>query len=64
MFSDTFAGIAPASVPLFIVFQCIGAALGVGLALLLYPDTTAADDVLVPYTTDGVTASTVERNTR
>jgi glycerol uptake facilitator-like aquaporin len=64
MFSDTFAGIAPASVPLFIVFQCIGAALGAGLALLLYPDTTAADDVLVPHTTDSVTASTVERNTR
>jgi glycerol uptake facilitator-like aquaporin len=65
MFSDTFAGIAPASVPLFVVFQCLGAALGAGLALLLYPDTpTAADDVLVPHTTDGVTASTVERNTR
>jgi glycerol uptake facilitator-like aquaporin len=64
MFSDTFAGIAPASVPLFIVFQCIGAALGAGLALLLYPDTTAADDVLVPHTTDRFTASTVERNTR
>ena len=49
--------------PLFIVFQILGAALGAGLALLLYPDTaTAADDVLVPHTTDGVTAP--ERNTR
>ncbi len=36
-FSDTFAGIAPASVPLFIVFQLIGAALGAGLTELLYP---------------------------
>jgi glycerol uptake facilitator-like aquaporin len=39
MFSDTFAGITPASVPMFIVFQLLGAALGVGVALLLYPDT-------------------------
>ena len=62
MFSDTFAGIAPASVPLFVVFQIVGAALGAGLALLLYPDTaTAADDVLIPHTTDAVTP---ERNTR
>ena len=65
MFSDTFAGIAPASVPLFVVFQCLGAALGAGLALLLYPDTaTAADDVLVPHSTDGITAGAAERNTR
>ena len=65
MFSDTFAGIAPASVPLFIVFQCVGAALGAGLTLLLYPDTaTAAEDVLVPHTTDGITAPAAERNTR
>ena len=65
MFSDTFAGIASASVPLFVVFQCLGAALGAGLALLLYPDTTtAADDVLVPHSTDGITAGAAERNTR
>ena len=65
MFSDTFAGVAPTSVPLFVVFQCLGAALGAGLTLLLYPDTPdAADDVLVPHTTDGVIASTAERNTR
>jgi glycerol uptake facilitator-like aquaporin len=62
MFSDTFAGIAPASVPPFVVFQCIGAALGVGLALLLYPATaTATDDVVVPRTDDALTA---ERNIR
>jgi glycerol uptake facilitator-like aquaporin len=64
MFSDTFAGIAPASVPLFVVFQIIGAALGAALALLLYPDTaTTADDVVVPHTTDGIRARSVERNT-
>ena len=51
MFSDTFAGIAPASVPMFIVFQILDAALGAGLALLLYPDApTAADAVVVPHT--------------
>ena len=65
MFSDTFAGIAPTSVPLFVVFQCLGAALGAGLALLLYPDVpAAADDVLVPHTTDGITAPAAERNTQ
>ncbi|MGA8988083.1 MIP/aquaporin family protein [Aeromicrobium sp.] len=37
MFSDTFAGIAPTSVPAFVVAQIIGAAIGVGLALALYP---------------------------
>lgn len=54
MFSDTFAGIAPASVPMFIVFQFLGAALGTGLALLLYPDTPAtADALVVPLDTPG-----------
>jgi glycerol uptake facilitator-like aquaporin len=33
MFSDTFAGIAPESVPLFIVAQFIGGALGAALAI-------------------------------
>ena len=65
MFSDTFAGIAPASVPMFIVFQIVGAALGAALALLLYPDVPdAADDVVVPHTADGITARAAERNTR
>jgi glycerol uptake facilitator-like aquaporin len=50
MFSDTFAGIAPASVPMFIVFQILGAALGTALALFLHPDTgTTADAVVVPH---------------
>ena len=31
MFSDTFAGIAPASVPAFMAAQLVGAALGWGL---------------------------------
>ena len=35
MFSDTFAGIYPASAPMFIVMQLIGAGLAVGLVMLL-----------------------------
>lgn len=35
--TDTFSGIAPASVPAFIVFQVIGAAIGAALTEALYP---------------------------
>ncbi|WP_295644588.1 MIP/aquaporin family protein [uncultured Methylibium sp.] len=35
MFSDSFAGIAPASVPGFVIAQIVGAALGAGLHALL-----------------------------
>jgi glycerol uptake facilitator-like aquaporin len=50
MFSDTFAGIAPSSVPAFIVMQVIGAAVAVLAVLALYPDATAvAKDVVVPH---------------
>ena len=35
MFTDTFAGIAPSSVPGFVIAQCVGAAVGVGLHTLL-----------------------------
>ncbi|MFM2437750.1 MAG: hypothetical protein RLZ55_561 [Actinomycetota bacterium] len=35
--TDTFAGIAPASVPLFVVFQMIGAVIGAGLTAVFYP---------------------------
>jgi glycerol uptake facilitator-like aquaporin len=52
MFSDTFAGISPASVPLFIVFQIVGATLGTALVVTLYPDAPqAADAVVVPHDT-------------
>lgn len=48
-FSDTFAGIAPTSVPGFILAQLAGLALGVGLLTALYPDAgAAADQVVVP----------------
>ncbi len=50
IFSDTFAGIAPASVPAFILAQIVGAGLGAVLVLALYPDVAAAsDDVVVPH---------------
>jgi glycerol uptake facilitator-like aquaporin len=50
MFSDTFAGIAPASVPAFIGAQLIGLLVAVGIVRLLYPDIAqAADAVLVPH---------------
>ncbi len=37
MFSDSFAGIAPDSVPWFVVAQLVGAAVGVALVLVLLP---------------------------
>jgi glycerol uptake facilitator-like aquaporin len=37
MFSNTFAGIAPSSVPMFVVMQMIGGALGVIAVRMLYP---------------------------
>ncbi len=35
--TDTFAGIAPASVPAFVVFQVVGAVVGAGLTELFHP---------------------------
>jgi glycerol uptake facilitator-like aquaporin len=50
IFSDTFAGIAPASAPAFIAMQLIGLIVGVAITLALYPDAgTRADDVVVPH---------------
>ena len=50
MFSDTFAGIEPASAPAFVLAQLIGAGLGVGLVRALYPDVAlAAGNAVVPH---------------
>jgi glycerol uptake facilitator-like aquaporin len=51
MFSDTFAGIAPASVPAFVVAQLIGGAVAIGVLRVLYPDITPdeAAEVMVPH---------------
>jgi arsenate reductase len=50
MLSDTFAGIAPGSVPMFVLMQLIGGAVAVGVIAVLYPDVAVvADDVVVPH---------------
>jgi len=50
MFSDTFAGIAPASAPGFIAAQLVGALVGIALVGYLFTDAAeAADDVVVPH---------------
>jgi hypothetical protein len=40
MFSDTFAGIAPASVPMFVLMQLVGGAIAVVVVRVLYPPDT------------------------
>lgn len=50
MFSDTFAGIRPSSVPAFVAAQLVGAALAVGAIGVLYPNINrAARAVVVPH---------------
>jgi len=51
MFSDTFAGIAPSSVPTFILAQVVGGVLAVGVIKVLYPGVTPeeAAEVIVPH---------------
>lgn len=52
-FTDTFAGIEPASVPAFLACQLVGAALAVALVRTIYPDiAVVADDVVIPHTED------------
>jgi arsenate reductase len=48
--SNTFAGIAPASVPMFVLMQLLGAALAVVAVVLLFPSVGAvADEVVIPH---------------
>ena len=51
MFSDTFAGIAPASTPGYVIAQLAGGLVAVVVLRLLYPDVTAGEaaDVLLPH---------------
>jgi glycerol uptake facilitator-like aquaporin len=52
-FTNTFAGIAPISLPGFIAAQLVGGAVGLGLLARLYPTADeVADDLLVPHDTD------------
>jgi glycerol uptake facilitator-like aquaporin len=59
MFSDSFAGIAPASVPAYVVAQLVGGVVAIGVIRVLYPDVTPAQaaDVVVPH--DEPAAATV-----
>jgi glycerol uptake facilitator-like aquaporin len=51
MFSNTFAGIAPASAPGFVIAQLVGGALAILALHALYPDVTPADAaaVILPH---------------
>jgi glycerol uptake facilitator-like aquaporin len=55
MFSNTFAGIAPSSAPLFIGAQLVGAVVAIGAVKTLYPNVRApeAANVVVPHNVDG-----------
>ncbi|HLN16631.1 MAG TPA: MIP/aquaporin family protein [Acidimicrobiales bacterium] len=54
MFSNTFAGIAPSSVPAFIGAEILGGALAFGIIRVLYPGVTPeeAADIIVPHHRD------------
>jgi arsenate reductase len=56
MFSDTFAGIAPSSVPSFISAQAVGGALAFALIRALYPGLTRAQaaEAVQPHQLDAV----------
>lgn len=52
--TDTFAGIAPADMPAFVVFQVVGALVGLVAVRALYPDADeVASGVVVPHETAG-----------
>ncbi|WP_258071591.1 MIP/aquaporin family protein [Rathayibacter sp. AY1B1] len=51
VFTDTFAGIAPTSVLPFVAAQLVGAAIGVGIAVFLFPGAArAAGSLVIPAT--------------
>ena len=54
IFSNTFAGIAPASVPAYVIAQLVGASAAVALIRALYPDVTPAQaaQVILPHTNE------------
>jgi glycerol uptake facilitator-like aquaporin len=58
MLSNTFAGIAPASVPGFVVAQLIGGAAALLALAILYPDVTPAEaaDVVLPHPRQSIAA--------
>jgi arsenate reductase len=51
MFSNSFAGIAPSSVPVFVAAEVVGGLLAVAVIKMLYPGVTSAEaaDIIVPH---------------
>lgn len=60
MLSDTFAGIAPSSVPGFVLAQLLGGAAAIGVLKMLYPAATPEDaaEVVLPHLDGRSSAST------
>jgi len=58
MFSDTFAGIAPASMPGFVIAQLVGGVTAIVVLRTLYPDVTPeeAAEVVLPHSGDHAAA--------
>ena len=49
-FTDTFAGIEPSSVPMFVVAQAVGGVVAIALVRALHPDIDAvAEEVVLPH---------------
>ena len=64
MFSNTFAGIAPASVPVFVLAELVGGVLALVVIRLLYPGVTTAEasDIVCPH--HGISTPPVRTTTR
>jgi arsenate reductase len=60
MFSDTFAGIAPAAVSAFVVVQLLGGAVALAVIRILYPRLSPEDaaEVMLPHPEPGERAAT------
>jgi len=61
MFSNTFAGIAPSSVPGFVAAQLIGGIAAIALLRVLYPDVTPeeAAEVVLPHSEETLQSASV-----
>lgn len=55
-FTDTFAGIAPGSVPAFVAAQVVGAAVGVAAVVAFYPRPKTGGGAVVPHESDAAPA--------
>jgi arsenate reductase len=62
MFSNTFAGIAPSSVPTFVVAEVVGGLVAIGVITVLYPGLTGdeAAEIMVPHHGSGPAAGPAE----